>query len=83
MFSHTESSDPFVGLLTYRSRHGVLWQANGSMITPHGIKYEQKENEFELLFDMPKLVSDQKHDSNWDVKDPVQRGYRLEVIHSS
>ena len=53
------------------------------MITPHGIKYEQKENEFELLFDMPKLVSDQKHDSNWDVKDPVQRGYRLEVIHSS
>ena len=50
------------------------------MITPRGIKYEQKENEFELLFDMPKLVSDQKHDSNWDVKDPVQRGHRPETI---
>ena len=38
----------------------TLWQANGSMMILNGIKYdsEPEENEFDLPFDMPKLVSD-------------------------
>ena len=35
----------------------ILWRADGSMITQNGIKCEPEENEFDLPFDMPKLVS--------------------------
>ena len=36
----------------------ILWRADGSMITKNGIKCDPEENEFDLPFDMPKLVSD-------------------------
>ena len=50
------------------------------MITPKGVKYEHEENEFELPFDMPKLVSDDKSEFP-DYRNPVQRGHRVEAIH--
>ena len=50
------------------------------MITPKGVKYEPEENEFDLPFDMPKLVSDDKREFP-DYPDPVQRGHLVEAIH--
>ena len=50
------------------------------MITPGGIKYEPDEDELDLPFDLPMLVTDQRSDLA-DYRAPVQRGHRLEVIH--
>ena len=69
---------PFGGLPSCRTR--ILWRANGSMITPGGIEYEQEEDKLNLPFDLQMLVSDQKCDFP-DYRDPVQQGHRSEAIH--
>ena len=58
----------------------ILWRADGSMITKNGIKCDPEENEFDLPFDMPKLVSDYKIELP-DYLTPVQRGHCIEAIH--
>ena len=51
------------------------------MITPGGVEHEQEEDELDLPLDMPMLVSDYKRTIP-DYWDPVQRGHRIEAIHS-
>ena len=69
---------PFGGPPSRRAQ--ILWRMSGSMITPGGMKCEPEENELDLSFDMPMLVSDCKREFP-DARDPVQRGHRIEAIH--
>ena len=69
---------PFGGLPSRRAR--ILWRMSRSLITSEGINYEPGEDEIDLPFDMPMLVSDYKHEFP-DYRDPVQRGHLVEAIH--
>ena len=65
---------PFGGLPSLIAR--ILWRVSGLIITPDGIKYESEENEIDLPFVMPMLVSGYKRGFP-DYHDQVQSGIVL------